>query len=173
MAENVNVEISPEELKLLENFRKLGVRPKADTVEDLQGWIVSYGQAHEDIKDEPDREAEPAQTRRQPMTLRSNPRLSFFTGTPGRKEEATYDLWKYEVKCLLAEGSHGDDAIMEAIRRSLKGEPARVAMRLGPKTTVSNLLQKFDSIYGTVDVRESVVAQLYSARQQQDETVSD
>ena len=47
MAENVNVEISPEELKLLENFRKLGVRPKADTAEDLQGWIVSYGQAHD------------------------------------------------------------------------------------------------------------------------------
>ena len=47
MAENVNVEISPEELKLSENFRKLGVRPKADTAEDLQGWIVSYGQAHD------------------------------------------------------------------------------------------------------------------------------
>ena len=43
MAETVNVEISPEELKLLENFRKLGVRPKADTVEGLQGWTVSYG----------------------------------------------------------------------------------------------------------------------------------
>ena len=99
--------------------------------------------------------------------------MSLFTGTPGRKEEATYDLWKYEVNCLLAEGSHGDDAIMEAIRRSLKGEPARLAMRLGPKTTVRSLLQKLDSIYGTVDVRESVVAQFYSARQQQDETVSD
>ena len=173
MAENVNVEISPEELKLLENFRKLGVRPKADTAEDLQGWIVSYGQAHEKIKEEPDREAEPVQTQRQPMTLRGNPRLSLFTGTPGRKEEATYDLWKYEVKCLLSEGSHDDDAIMEAIRRSLEGEPARVTMRLGPKTTISNLLQKFDSIYGAVDVRERVLAQFYSERQQQDETVSD
>ena len=91
MAETVNVEISPEELKLLENFRKLGVRPKVDTVEDLQGWIVSYGQADENIKEEP-KEAEPVQTQRQPMTLRSNPRLSLFTGTPGRKEEATYDL---------------------------------------------------------------------------------
>ncbi len=165
MAENVNVEISPEELKLSENFRKLGVRPKADTAEDLQGWIVSYGQADEKIKEEPDREAEPVQTQRQPMTLRGNPRLSLFTGTPGRKEEATYDLWKYEVKCLLSEGSHDDDAIMEAIRRSLEGEPARVTMRLGPKTTISNLLQKFDSIYGAVDVRERVLAQFYSARQ--------
>ena len=79
MAENVNVEISPEELKLLENFRKLGVRPKADTVEDLQGWIVSYGQAREKIKEEPDREAESVQTQRQPTTLRGNSRLSLFT----------------------------------------------------------------------------------------------
>ena len=100
MAENVNVEISPEELKLLENFRKLGVRPKADTVDDLQGWIISYGQADENIKEEP-REAEPVQTQRQPMTLRNNHRLSLLTGTPGRKEEATYDLWKYEVNCQL------------------------------------------------------------------------
>ena len=44
---------------------------------------------------------------------------------------------------------------------------------LGQRKTISNLLQKFDSIYGTVDVRESVLAQFYSARQQQDETVSD
>ena len=83
--------------------------------------------------------------------------MSLFTGTPGRKEEATYDLWKYEVNCLLAEGSHGDDAIMEAIRWSLKGEPARVTMRLGPKTTISSLFQKLDSLYGAVDVRESAV----------------
>ena len=98
MAENVNVEISPEEL--LENFRKLRVRPKADTDEDLQGWIISYGQADEKIKEEA-REAEPVQTQRQPMTLLSNHRLSLLTGTPGRKEEATYDLWKYEVNCQL------------------------------------------------------------------------
>ena len=73
MAENVNVEISPEELKRLENFRKLGVRPKADTVEDLQDCIVSYGQAHENITEEPEREAEPVQTQRQLMTLSGNP----------------------------------------------------------------------------------------------------
>ena len=37
MAENVNVELSEDELNLLENFRKLGLHPKADTVEDLHG----------------------------------------------------------------------------------------------------------------------------------------
>ena len=58
------MEISPEELKLLENFRKLRVRPKADTVEDLQDWIVSYGQADENIKEGPDRETEHVQTQR-------------------------------------------------------------------------------------------------------------
>ena len=60
MAENVNVEISPEELKLLENFRKLRVSPKADTVEDLKGWIVSYGQAHENITEEPELRGRPS-----------------------------------------------------------------------------------------------------------------
>ena len=60
MAENVNVEISSEELKCLENFRKLGVRPKADTVEDLQDCIVSYGQAHENITEEPELRGRPS-----------------------------------------------------------------------------------------------------------------
>ena len=54
---------------------------------------------------------------------------------------AHHDLWKYEVICLHAEGSHGDDAIMEASRQSLKplkGEAAHVAMQLGPKTTINH-----------------------------------
>ena len=59
--------------------------------------------AHENNKEEP-REAEPVQTQRQLMTLRSKPRLSLLMGIPGRKEEATYDLWKYEVNCQLFQG---------------------------------------------------------------------
>ena len=46
---------------------------------------------------------------------------------------------------------------MEATRQSLKplkGEAAHVAMRLGPKTTISNLLDKFGSIYSMAEVRE-------------------
>ena len=84
------------------------------------------------------------------MTLCSNPCLSLYMGTPGQKEEAAYDLWKYEVNCLHAEGGHGDDAMMEATRQSLKplkGEAAHVAMQLGPKTTINNLLDEFGSIY--------------------------
>ena len=80
MAENVNVEISPEELKLSENFRKLGVRPKADTAEDLQGWIVSYGQAHEKIKEEPDREAR--LTKRLKKNRTERPSLFRLRGSP-------------------------------------------------------------------------------------------
>ena len=45
-------------------------------------------------------------------------------------------------------------------------------MRLGPKSTVDNLLAKLDSIYGMAEVRESVLAQFYGARQREDETVS-
>ena len=46
---------------------------------------------------------------------------------------------------------------MEATRQSLKplkGEAAHVAMQLGPKTTISNLLDKFGSIYSMAEVRE-------------------
>ena len=50
---------------------------------------------------------------------------------------------------------------------------AQVARQLGPKTTISNLFDKTDSIYSMVEVRESVLAQFYSEHQQADVTVSD
>lgn len=53
------------------------------------------------------------------------------------------------------------------------GEVAQVARQLGPKTTISNLFDKTDSIHSMVEVRERVLAQFYSAHQQEDVTVSD
>nr|KAG5690731.1 hypothetical protein BaRGS_022422 [Batillaria attramentaria] len=45
-------------------------------------------------------------------------------------------------------------------------------MRLGTGATLEDLLAKFDSIYGTVQQKESVLAQFYSARQREGEDVA-
>lgn len=90
----------------------------------------------------------------------------------GKETEASYDWWKYEVSCLRAEKCYDEQVIMEAVRRSLKGEAAHVAMRLGTRASLTELLAKFDSIYGTVQVRETILAEFYSARQQDQEDVS-
>ena len=54
--------------------------------------MTSYVQTHGEMKNEHDEEEKVRPVLSQPVTLRSAPRLSFFTGTLGRKEEATYGL---------------------------------------------------------------------------------
>ncbi|KAK7502911.1 hypothetical protein BaRGS_00005860 [Batillaria attramentaria] len=158
------MEPSEEEKKLLASFRELDLKPKGDSKEDLHRWLTDYATlASGSVKKEPDS---------QPTLLMQAPRLSVFNGSSGRKDaEATYDLWKYEVNSLLQAGTRRSD-LMDAVRRSLRGEAARVAMRLGTGATLEDLLAKFDSIYGTVQQKESVLAQFYSARQREGEDVA-
>lgn len=94
------------------------------------------------------------------------PRISTFSGDV--KSESTYELWKYEVECLMNESYH-PEAIHHAIRRSLKGEASHIIMHLGPGASVSTIIKKLDSIYGTVDEKEDILSEFYSARQKEDE----
>lgn len=87
-------------------------------------------------------------------------RISFFSG----EEKDSYDLWKYEVICLMKE-SHSEQSILQAIRRSVKGEAAKVIMRLGVGANVQEILSKLDSIYGNVLEKEDILAEFYSAKQ--------
>lgn len=162
--------VSEEEKKLLEAFRTLGLHPKADTKEDLERWMQDYvdskaqSRAVRTMKTEKEEGSDATQVKIWPH----QPRISAFSG---KDSEATYDLWKYEVSCLQADKSYKDSSILEAIRRSLRGEAARVAMRLrvGPSVTLTELLAKFDSVYGTVQLKQTILADFYSARQREDE----
>ena len=104
-----------------------------------------------------------------PLSLNYFPRISVFSGDS--KGDTTYDLWKYEVTCLMKE-NYLPDVIAQAVRKSLRGEAGRIAMRLGINATVEEIVTKMDSIYGIIDNKEILLAQFYSARQQEDETVS-
>ena len=98
------------------------------------------------------------------------PRISIFSGNPNGA--TTYEHWRYDVDCLLRE-NYPRGKISEAIRRSLKGDASRVAMYLGPGAPIEQLLDKMDSIYGTVERKESIYQEFYSARQKEDENVTD
>ena len=87
------------------------------------------------------------------MMFTPQPRIAVFSGSSGRDSEDTYDLWKYEVSCLQSNDNYSEATILEAIRRSLRGEAARVAMRLGPGVSLRQLMTKFDSIYGNVQLQ--------------------
>ncbi|KAL5008775.1 hypothetical protein ScPMuIL_014356 [Solemya velum] len=77
-----------------------------------------------------------------------NPRrLSIFLGDV-TKGEATYDRWRYEIRSLQHEKYRTGD-IIEAIRRS-----------------------KFDSVYGMVVIKETILLKFYGARQGENEDIT-
>ena len=171
------MEVSEDEKKMIEALRALGATPKADTKEDLQGWMTAFLQQQgvdsgiTEVKQELTSEEKPTPDPSQRLTLHNSPRLPVFAGTPSKKDDASYDLWRYEVVSLLR--GHGEDSTMEAIRRSLRGEAARAAMHLGPLATAQQILRKFDSIYGQIDLQEDLLASFYSAKQEEGESVSE
>lgn len=59
--------------------------------------------------------------------------------------------------------------IRQAVRKSLRGEAARIAKRLGPEATVNQILQKLDDVYGEVNAGETLLAECYAAHQSKTE----
>ncbi|PVD18623.1 hypothetical protein C0Q70_21173 [Pomacea canaliculata] len=89
-----------------------------------------------------------------------------------KDSEASYELWKFEVNCVKPDAAYDRHAVLEAVRRSLRGEAARVAMRLGVNATADSIISKFDSLYGTVRGGEDLLADVYAAKQQDGEDVA-
>lgn len=98
------------------------------------------------------------------------PRISTFSGSA--KGETNYEFWRYEIQCLVSEKVYREDQILQAIRRSVKGEAANVLMRLGTSASIDEIIHKMNSIYDTIDSGQRILGQFYSAEQEENETVS-
>ena len=144
---------------LAKAFKDLGVKPKTDSPEDLRAWMEQY------VKQDPKTKSPSV------AILPQLPRVVLFSGE-AKGDHASFDLWKYEVKSLLTEQMYPTEAIYQAARKSLRGEAARVAMRLGPSGHISSLLDKLENIFGTVELTENLLAQFYSTVQGDNEDVA-
>lgn len=164
--------------QLLETFAALGVKPNADSPEDLQDWMIEHLKAsgrlpvevkgeHTEAKDLGKASAATGLTPSNPQW----PRLSTFSGDESNRADASFDLWKYEVTCLLEGKLHSEETIRQSIRRSLRGQAARVAMHLGPLADSSEILRKLEGVYGSVEVGQALLSEFYAARQKKDEDV--
>ena len=153
------MDITEDEAKFVTILRTLGPAPKADSKEDLQRWMQGYLAS----QDGGTPGAAP-----QSVYVPSTPRLPVFSG---KKSDASFELWVYEVQCLQ-ERQPNSSVIWEAVHRSLRDEPAHIAMRLGTKATLKQLLDKLQSVYGDTQETESTMMQLYNAKQSPDESVS-
>ena len=73
----------------------------------------------------------------------SFPKLSPFSGDEIRsKNVASYEEWKYEVDCLMQDGSYNESQLGQAIRKSLRSQAKRVVMPLGAAATASEIMKK-------------------------------
>ena len=162
--------------KLIETLQGMEVVPKADSKEELMKWMKEFLEKEKvEIKKEPgivtgaDAGVIPKVT-----TYIHPPTLSTFSGTDVTgKNATTFDLWLYEVKCLMIEKTHSQEAISQSIRKSMRGEAGRIVMRLGPNAKIPEILDNFTSVYGDVDEKESILSEFYGARQKQIENVTE
>ncbi|XP_071087762.1 zinc finger CCHC domain-containing protein 18-like [Haliotis cracherodii] len=166
--------------QLVSTLNTLKMRPKLGSPEDFMAWMrecsgtsqVKTESKHSELPFETGTHETPGVLTGTETVLKvaEVPRLPFFSGE-GNKD-ASYDIWRYEVKCLYQDKLHSEDNIKQAIRRSLKGPAARVLLRLGPHVDGSSILAKMDSVFGDVDATETLLAKFYSAKQTKTESVA-
>lgn len=100
------------------------------------------------------------------------PKLPQFSGE-GKKEDVDFNVWKYEVNCLLKGGMYSDHLILESIRSSLKGKARSVLLYVGEYATVFDIMREMDAIYGSAASSEKLKEQFYSACQAEGESIVD
>ena len=140
--------------QMIKAFKEMGVKPDLEDTESFKHWLQNFGDSESD---------------KGSASVLYSPKISIFSGDT---KDTSFDLWKYEVSCLLSEKTYSRDAIKQALRKSLKGEAAKIAMRMGPSATLEELLEKMEGIYGTVEVGETLLAQFYNASQKPNEDVA-
>ncbi|XP_071118240.1 uncharacterized protein [Haliotis cracherodii] len=104
------------------------------------------------------------------VAYRHFPQLPVFSGTAGK--DADYDVWRYEVNCLIESKTHDNSVILQAIRQPLKGEAALIVMKLGHHASIVDILSKLKSAFGTLRRSSSLFSEFYSSYQQNYEDVT-
>lgn len=168
--------------QLADTLGAAGLTPEMATPEGIEAWMLTYLESQgklgvKQVKEEPkvnvtkgqpgakdDKEGSTVKAVYQPP-----PRLSTFSGDPTAKGDAQFDLWMYEVECLLREGVHSQETVKQAMRKALKGNAARIVMRKGTDATCQEILSCLETVYGLVETGENLLAEFYAARQTKDE----
>ena len=84
-----------------------------------------------------------------------------------------FEIWRYDVHCLIDENIYPMHVIREAIRKSLKGTARGVLLHLGEFASVMDIISELEGIYGNVQSEENLKEQFYSEHQREGESVAD
>ncbi|OWF43704.1 hypothetical protein KP79_PYT24878 [Mizuhopecten yessoensis] len=165
---------------MAEMFHKLSsTGAKGEDLKEVQKQMVEFLIATDGLpktKDEPETGAGPdhANDGQVASTVSLDTRfykLPSFSGDCG-KGDSSFDLWQFEVQCLL-DADRNMDVIGQSIRRSLRGYAVETVMRIGSRTTPAQIIAKLRSLYGVVDEQETLLENFYSAHQSPEECVTD
>ena len=101
----------------------------------------------------------------------NKPNLPYFSGdTPPIKGDTTFNVWSFEVRCLMKDNC-SPSVLFQAIRRSLRGTARETLVSLGDDATVDDVLTKLNVFFGNVATDESLLTRFYSERQKEGESV--
>ncbi len=65
-----------------------------------------------------------------------------------------------------------EHVMSQAIRKSLRGQTKRVLLSMGTTATVGEIIDKLEGVFGNVAAGESMLQELYTTSQKQNETVA-
>ena len=148
--------ISEEDEKLIHAFHDLGLSPRVETSRDLVEFLSRFGNVL---------------SSRDPPVSHHYPKLSIFYGEDN-KGETTWDTFKYEITSLLTERTFSKEQILLGVRRSAKGNAADILRGLGPGVSLDDVTAKFESTFGNIETKESILRKFYSCQQQTRENIS-
>lgn len=167
---------SDEEAKDLASiFSQMGAKPRVTNSEEMLAWMKEYIQSA-DPKPEENSMVKTEENSKTPVpssaTLSSQPVVNvtipeklIISPFSGGAKDTAYDLWKYEVDCWRQDSTHSEPHILKAVRKSLRGEAARVSMRLGASASLKQLVDKLDDAFGLASKTRHVMKEFYSASQ--------
>ena len=101
------------------------------------------------------------------------PYINFFSGTePVPKNESSFERWKVEIDRLRNSSVYPEYIVNQAMCNSLKGQARRVLFTLGPEATAEEIMRKLQIIFGNLASGQTVLQELYTAEQNDNESTS-
>ena len=99
------------------------------------------------------------------------PRFPNFSGE--EKSEATFDVWKSEVKCVLREGNNSESVVLQSMRGSLKGKARSLLLSLPENVSPQQIIDKLEGVYGNVYTIEALLEKFYKEIQKPNQSVAE
>ena len=101
------------------------------------------------------------------------PKLPSFSGiTPTPKGEVNFDVWCFEVNCILEGNMVSDVVLFQSIRNSLKDQARSMLMNVGSEASSSDVLKYFSNFYGSVLSGEDLMQSFYNDCQKDVDTIA-